>query len=764
MRKFLSNRYSLNRTCCDTPFASPWRGHRIPSCGITPLQLWMIEMPVPGERCLYNSTSRYLSRSEGIRILQEVEPARRYTHLSTRFGRTASHIMSRGILRKNQSSSGMSLSSTRSSSTKSSETTVERRNVTKKSKKKRGDSMHRDSGKQNRDKQSNTTSEDTQRRCERQNAQYEQAVYAEIDALLKREASKARRRAESERLYVEMARRNLEKAIHRAELAAAKQRQAEQVALVCMVPVKGGAASEKTLNAQLPENRNDKLVDLRNALGRSARLELREEVEDLAAISGANTSENIVSSQDDNNADGSSDTVAEVARCVSFKDTSARVVFDDTGSPIVTTDMVPLRQRESYNPRYRYNPRLLPRRSHNRYRGGYRMTTRESMMRYGMMRLVDSFERFMVENAYDDEADSYSLYSYNPSFDQGGLPEVRSMASSAVGPTVRSTILPSRSESSDDDSSGSNQSPPLIKSSFTNMSGKGGSDCSSVISASSSSSQKSAAADSIAVSVFESLASISAMSSASSTGTNLSDKSAQRRIIEAMKESQAISGPKYYVATLNGKGQAKVLHEAMPEEGIVPENCDAVAATDPDQIRAVAEERGFEVLEYRLLPRIGGEDREKKKATTVEASVMAKSPEVKSKSKPKPKSKSSLFRRKSSRKKSQEEVETTASLSRRASYESEQSKNSGSSGSSAASGLYGASSSITSSSNLSITAAERTASAEFDNDLVEGCSTDCTMDSSASQVAQEKAGCCRTVVPMAAVGGCAGLIVYIMLL
>lgn len=64
------------------------------------------------------------------------------------------------------------------------------------------------------------------------------------------------------------------------------------------------------------------------------------------------------------------------------------------------------------------------------------------------------------------------------------------------------------------------------------------------------------------------------------------------------KETQPLGGPKYYIVTNNKTGQAKIYHEAMPSQGAS---------------EAIADERGYEVVEYALL-NTGEEAAEQKEA------------------------------------------------------------------------------------------------------------------------------------------------------
>lgn len=66
-------------------------------------------------------------------------------------------------------------------------------------------------------------------------------------------------------------------------------------------------------------------------------------------------------------------------------------------------------------------------------------------------------------------------------------------------------------------------------------------------------------------------------------GPSLSSVSASEMPV---KENQPLGGPKYYVATITKAGQAKVIHEAMPTNGV--------------DLQAVEEEKGFEIMEYHL--------------------------------------------------------------------------------------------------------------------------------------------------------------------
>jgi hypothetical protein len=77
------------------------------------------------------------------------------------------------------------------------------------------------------------------------------------------------------------------------------------------------------------------------------------------------------------------------------------------------------------------------------------------------------------------------------------------------------------------------------------------------------------------------------VSIAESTGTFLSKIS--DRYMKVVKETQPLGGPKYYIATNTKKGRAKVVHEAMP-------------ATGREGFKLAMEERGYEIIEYDMLP------------------------------------------------------------------------------------------------------------------------------------------------------------------
>jgi hypothetical protein len=77
------------------------------------------------------------------------------------------------------------------------------------------------------------------------------------------------------------------------------------------------------------------------------------------------------------------------------------------------------------------------------------------------------------------------------------------------------------------------------------------------------------------------------VSIAESTGTFLSKIS--DRNMTNVKETQPLGGPKYYVMTNTKKGKAKVVHEAMP-------------ATGREGFKLAMEEKGYEIIEYDMLP------------------------------------------------------------------------------------------------------------------------------------------------------------------
>lgn len=76
--------------------------------------------------------------------------------------------------------------------------------------------------------------------------------------------------------------------------------------------------------------------------------------------------------------------------------------------------------------------------------------------------------------------------------------------------------------------------------------------------------------------------------SVSTSLTSLSRLSAPGSM-EGVKESQPLGGPKYYVMVNTKKGQAKIVHEGMPAAG-------------REGFKMAMEEKGFEIIEYDLLP------------------------------------------------------------------------------------------------------------------------------------------------------------------
>ena len=72
-----------------------------------------------------------------------------------------------------------------------------------------------------------------------------------------------------------------------------------------------------------------------------------------------------------------------------------------------------------------------------------------------------------------------------------------------------------------------------------------------------------------------------------STGTFLSKIS--DRNMKNVEETQPLGGPKYYIVTNTKKGKAKVAHEAMP-------------ATGREGFKLAMEEKGYEIIEYDMLP------------------------------------------------------------------------------------------------------------------------------------------------------------------
>ena len=77
------------------------------------------------------------------------------------------------------------------------------------------------------------------------------------------------------------------------------------------------------------------------------------------------------------------------------------------------------------------------------------------------------------------------------------------------------------------------------------------------------------------------------VSIAESTGTFQSKISV--RNMNKVKETQPLGGPKYYIMTNTKKGKAKVVHEAMP-------------ATGREGFKLAMEEKGYEIIEYDMLP------------------------------------------------------------------------------------------------------------------------------------------------------------------
>ena len=110
-------------------------------------------------------------------------------------------------------------------------------------------------------------------------------------------------------------------------------------------------------------------------------------------------------------------------------------------------------------------------------------------------------------------------------------------------------------------------------------------------------------------SIFESVAkssggggSMGLSSSSETTTTTSSPSQVSSREVEfwqavskmrGVRETQPLGGPKYYVVSITDMGIARILHEAMPP--MTSGGAVQVAAA------AVAEERGFEVIEYDLL-------------------------------------------------------------------------------------------------------------------------------------------------------------------
>lgn len=76
-----------------------------------------------------------------------------------------------------------------------------------------------------------------------------------------------------------------------------------------------------------------------------------------------------------------------------------------------------------------------------------------------------------------------------------------------------------------------------------------------------------------------------------SVGTSLTSLSrlSAPGLMEGVKEIQPVGGPKYYVMVNTKIGQAKIVHEAMPAAG-------------REGFKVAMEEKGFEIIEYDLLP------------------------------------------------------------------------------------------------------------------------------------------------------------------
>ena len=90
-------------------------------------------------------------------------------------------------------------------------------------------------------------------------------------------------------------------------------------------------------------------------------------------------------------------------------------------------------------------------------------------------------------------------------------------------------------------------------------------------------------------------------SSIGSAGTSLSQ--IPNSAIPA-KESQSIGGPKYYIATHTKRGQARVVHKAMPsihEETSSQGGIGSFIVGGNDASSSVAEEMGYEIMEYELV-------------------------------------------------------------------------------------------------------------------------------------------------------------------
>ena len=90
--------------------------------------------------------------------------------------------------------------------------------------------------------------------------------------------------------------------------------------------------------------------------------------------------------------------------------------------------------------------------------------------------------------------------------------------------------------------------------------------------------------------------------STESAGTSLSEISFSN--MKGVQETQPLRGAKYYIMVNTKRGQAKIVHEAMP-------------ATGREGFNMAMEEKGYEIIEYRM----PGEDNGPSAATTSEASI-----------------------------------------------------------------------------------------------------------------------------------------------
>lgn len=263
-----------------------------------------------------------------------------------------------------------------------------------------------------------------------------------------------------------------------------------------------------------------------------------------------------------------------------------------------------------------------------------------------------------------------------------------------------------------------------------------------VSSSSSNSKESSKGAESVADSVANSLA--------DTLATSLSKLSASD--MPCVKESQPLGGPKYYVATITKNGQAKVINEAMPAMG------------NEDNFKAVAEERGYEIIEYHLVKKY--EDKEKEQRSAAVAAARNKGFGTK------------LLSNLLGLKQEDDDYLSSAAFT-------DHTYAAGATGLTEATELTGASSKVTKATNSTTTTTrfgsklskmirwkeedsvhsfETTGTSATGLTDNTGMTGDTELTELSSEAQNAALDCCKTTGALTAAGGCAGMIVYILLM